>query len=204
MVRENPLQPHQRVLALTFMHGSRRRLDQRLSSIAALRGRYACMTIDSLADQLVAQWKSLCAHYGLHPEGFEETVACAATLLEDPLVANWLACSFPVVLVDEGQELTPARLRFVKALPAYVTLFIAADEFQCLSEEIDPAPFRDWFSTGRITPLQQVRRTNQQGLLNGAINLRAGAAPVNGPGLNIRYEFSNRRLSPSAIRCTGA
>ena len=74
------------------------------------------MTIDSLADQLVTRWKSLRAHYGLHPQGFEETVACAAKLLEEPVVANWLACSFPVVLVDEGQELTPARLRFVKAL----------------------------------------------------------------------------------------
>jgi len=37
---------HQRVLALTFMHGSRRRLEQRLSGLRDLRGRYTCMTID--------------------------------------------------------------------------------------------------------------------------------------------------------------
>jgi hypothetical protein len=100
-------------------------------------------------------------------------------------------------VVDEAQELTPARLRLVSALPAHVRLFIAADEFQCLTEGLDLGPFRDWFATGRITQLQEVRRTNQRGLLDGAMNLRAGRSPANGPGFNIRHVFNNN--APFAI-----
>ncbi|MBS0625121.1 MAG: ATP-dependent helicase, partial [Verrucomicrobia bacterium] len=191
-VTANPLQPYQQILALTFMHGSRRRLDQRLSLLPALRGRFCCMTIDSLAEQITGRWKSLCNHHGIQTGTFEETVACAAFLLEQPIVAHWVASSFPVVVIDEAQELTPARLRMVKALAGHTKCFAAADEFQCLDENLDPEPFRSWFATGNITQLTQVRRTGQQGLLNAAIALRAGAAPVNGAGLKIKYEFKNQ------------
>lgn len=191
-VEQNPLEPHQQVLALTFMHGSRRRLDQRLSAITSLRGRYCCMTIDSLAEQLVDRWRSLCAYHNLIPGTFEETVNCAARLVEEPIVSKWVASTFPVVVVDEGQDLTPARLRLVQALPPHVTFFVAADEFQCLNDEIDPVPFRNWFNTGRITSLEQVRRTNQPGLLDAATALRAGRAPVAGQGINIHYKFKNQ------------
>ncbi len=196
-VTGHPLEPHQQVLALTFMHGSRRRLDQRLSDIPSLRGRFSCMTLDSLAEQLVERWKSLCAHYGLVPGDFEETVNCAAQLLELPVVGQWLATTFPIVLVDEAQELTPARLRLVQALTQHAKCFVAADEFQCLNDQIDPALFRRWFVTGQITQLAQVHRTNQQGLLDAAVALRSGTAPANGPGLQIRYEFKNQ--APFAI-----
>jgi len=191
-VTSHPLKPHQQVLALTFMHGSRRRLDQRLSSIPSLRGRFSCMTIDSLAEQLVDRWRSLCIHHDLVPGNFEETVDSAAHLLEQRIVAQWLAATFPVVVVDEAQELTPARLRLVQAVVPHTQCFVAADEFQCLSDEIDPTPFRNWFATGQITQLTQVRRTNEQGLLDAAIALRTGMAPTNGPGLQIVYKFKNQ------------
>ena len=38
----HPLIEGQRVLALTFMHGARRRLSDRLRSVAALNGRVEC------------------------------------------------------------------------------------------------------------------------------------------------------------------
>jgi len=44
----SPLTDGQKVLALTFMHGSRRRLDDRLRTLRGLRGRFSCMTIESL------------------------------------------------------------------------------------------------------------------------------------------------------------
>src|SRR5438034_11376269 len=47
-----PLGDGQRVLALTFMHGSRRRVDDKLRGVAGLRGRYSCMTIDRFAWEL--------------------------------------------------------------------------------------------------------------------------------------------------------
>lgn len=52
-LREQPLALHERVLALTFMHGARRRLDSRLREIDGLAGRYQAVTVDSLAWRLV-------------------------------------------------------------------------------------------------------------------------------------------------------
>jgi hypothetical protein len=48
-LRERPLVAHERVLAVTFMHGSRRRLDARLGAIEVLAGRYEAVTLDSFA-----------------------------------------------------------------------------------------------------------------------------------------------------------
>jgi hypothetical protein len=44
-----PLAEGQKVLALTFMHGSRRRLEDRLRTVPGLRGRFSCITIDRFA-----------------------------------------------------------------------------------------------------------------------------------------------------------
>src|SRR3546814_2703741 len=52
------MQPHNRILALTFMHGSRRRLEERLAQPAETRGRVTCMTIDSFANHVVRRWQS--------------------------------------------------------------------------------------------------------------------------------------------------
>ena len=42
-----PLQEGQRVLALTFMHGARRRLNEKLRSVPGLKGRFECVTVDA-------------------------------------------------------------------------------------------------------------------------------------------------------------
>ena len=44
-----PLKEGQRVLALTFMHGARRRLNEKLRSVPGLKGRFECVTVDSFA-----------------------------------------------------------------------------------------------------------------------------------------------------------
>ncbi|UVC19296.1 hypothetical protein IHQ72_35920 (plasmid) [Mesorhizobium onobrychidis] len=49
----------QRVLALTFMHGARRRLNEKLRGIEGLRGKTECMTVDSFAQRLVRRWRGL-------------------------------------------------------------------------------------------------------------------------------------------------
>jgi hypothetical protein len=94
-------------------------------------------------------------------------------------------------VVDEAQELKVERLRILKALTGHVSLFVAADEFQCLDETLDTRPFSNWFQTGRITPLTVVHRTKHQGLLNAGVALRALQTPQAGPGLTISYEFKN-------------
>jgi hypothetical protein len=55
---------HERVLALSFMHGARQRLDSRLREINGLSGRYRAVTVDSFAWRLVQRWRRLAASLG--------------------------------------------------------------------------------------------------------------------------------------------
>ncbi|MCW2240419.1 AAA family ATPase [Azospirillum canadense] len=139
-----PLASGQRVLALTFMHGSRRRLDDRLRELGHA---YECATIDSFALRVVTRWRSLADHLGhalpLETE-YGTVCAVAAALLEQPSVVGWVAASHPIALLDEAQDLTEERLRIVRALEARLTLLVAADEFQCLNEGLRPNPFCSW------------------------------------------------------------
>lgn len=194
---QHPLEPHQRVLALTFMHGSRKRLDGRFREIAALRGRAVCMTIDSFAQSILRRWCSFAAANGLQADGFDQTCDVCGQLLESPVIAEWVACTFPVIVVDEAQELKPERLRILKALVPHVALFVAADEFQCLDDELDTAPFLEWFTTGRVDTLNIVHRTEKRGLLDAGIALRSLQSPQSGVGLRIEHKFPN--VMPFAV-----
>jgi hypothetical protein len=192
-VAVEPLATHQRVLALTFMHGSRRRLEAQFSALAGLRGRHTCMTIDSFAGHVVERWRSLATPHNAHAGNFNQTCDACGRLLEETQIAKWVAATFPVLAVDEAQELSPPRLRIIRALAPHVKLYVAADEFQCLDEDIDTAPFMTWFRTGRITSLTRFWRTSQKGLLGAAAALRASLPPPQtGPGFDIRYEFPNQ------------
>lgn len=189
----SPLAPHHRILALTFMHGSRRRLDERLSSLGLFRGLHVCMTIDSFALDIVRRWRTVVSSLGIQAGDFNQTCDAAGQLLEHPEIAQWVAASYPVILVDEAQELAPPRLRIIRALASHVALYVAADEFQCLDETIDTTPFMEWFHTGQIAPLTQVRRTSHQGLLDAALALRQGRSlPTHGSGLKITYQRPNQ------------
>ena len=53
----HPLAPGQRVLALTFMHGSRQRLAERLAKSSARR-HCECMTLDRFAWDICRRWRS--------------------------------------------------------------------------------------------------------------------------------------------------
>ena len=75
---------------------------------------------------------------------FDRVCEAAGLLLEQPLVGAWVASSFPIVLVDEGQDLKPERLRMLKALAGAVHALIAADEFQCLDQALRPNPLVAW------------------------------------------------------------
>jgi hypothetical protein len=185
------IQPHQRILALTFMHGSRRRLDERLAGAKETRGRSSCVTIDSFAGHVLRRWQATLPALP-QMDQFDEVCDACGTLLEREQVARWVARSFPIIALDEAQELKPCRLRMVKALTDHAEVYVAADEFQCLDETVDMGPFVDWFATGNIKRLAQVRRTSMQGLLEAGTALRQGQSPGSGPGLKIKYEFPNQ------------
>jgi hypothetical protein len=106
--------------------------------------------------------------------------------LEQPQVREWAATSFPVLLVDEGQDLKPQRLRILVALSGSTRTLIAADEFQCLDQALRPNPLVSWLQhAAEPETLVQVQRTNVAGLLAAATTIRNGQAPVNGQGFRI-------------------
>ena len=185
----HPLAEGQRVLALTFMHGARRRLSDRLRTVPGLAARVKCCTVDSFAWRIYQRWRGLAtvlAIPNLTEDSFDQVCDAAGLLLEQPQVRNWTAASFPIVLVDEGQDLRPQRLRMIVALEAATRTLLAADEFQCLDQTLRPNPLVAWIQEADETEtLVHVQRTNRPGLLAAATAIRGGNAPVNGQGFRI-------------------
>jgi hypothetical protein len=184
-----PLIEGQRVLALSFMHGARRRLSDRLQGVAGLKGRVECCTIDAFAWRLNRRWRSLAAALGIDPvpeNEFDAVCDAAGLLLEQPQVRSWTAASFPIVLVDEGQDLRPQRLRMLVALSVATPVLIAADEFQCLDQSLRPNPLVTWLgNAAEHETLVGVHRTNVGSLLAAATAIRNRRAPKNGQGFRI-------------------
>jgi hypothetical protein len=185
----HPLAEGQRVLALTFMHGARRRLSDRLKGVAGLAGRVQCCTVDAFAWRIYRRWRGLATALGIPAtteEEFDAVCDAAGLLLEQAEVRSWAAISFPIVLVDEGQDLRPQRLRMLVALSRATHALIAADEFQCLDQALRPNPLMTWLQNeAEPETLVHVRRTNVAGLLAAATAIRGSQAPVNGQGFRI-------------------
>ena len=179
-----PLQTGQKVLALTFMHGSRRRLEERLGLLQSLRRKTECTTIDSFAWHLFRRWRSLAAALGfvnIQPSEYERVCEAASALAQVKEVQGWVASTFPILVVDEAQDLTANRLDMVAGLANRLEVFVAADEFQCLTENLRPNPACAWLTqTCAPQELVQPRRTNVDELLNAARAIRAGEAPRSG------------------------
>jgi superfamily I DNA/RNA helicase len=186
---------HQRILALTFMHGSRQKLEENLTSHSVCKEfKRTVMTIDGFALKLVNQyWASLgykhpvaasadCAigpRY-LHRKtylSFDDVVTQAAHLLTFPAIRIGVMNSHPLVLIDEFQDCIGPRLEFVKALVRCAKLLVAADPFQYLAAEADECPATAWLAEAGNTiteahELQRIWRTDDQSILNAAEALR--------------------------------
>ena len=107
-------------LALTFMNGARRRLDARLGENPVFRRRFDCQTFDVFARTLATRRRSL-----ITPEmeaqaaalnEFDGPCALSATLLQYQAVQQWIARTFPLVLVDEAQDLDEYRAAILRGL----------------------------------------------------------------------------------------
>jgi hypothetical protein len=182
-LHEVPLRQGQRVLALTFMHGARLRLHEKLRGVPGLGRTLECVTVDSFAQRLLLRWRSLASVLG-HPafraDQYELQCDAAGALLERPEVAAWAEASFPIVLVDEAQDLRPERLRMVRALASCSFVLVAADEFQCLDPGLRPNPAVAWLRGAyRSEVLHRVRRTEVGDLLAAGQAIRHGQAPRN-------------------------
>lgn len=188
-VTREPLSHGQRVLGLTFMHGSRRRLQAQLEA-SSLRGRFECQTFDRFAWEVVRRWRSR-QEYDPPSElpgtasQYDITCAAAAHLLRLIDVTRWIARAFPIVLVDELQDCSIERLSIVQALAPAVRLFVAADEFQDLRSANENASIAWLRSQENVQELTKVHRTNRQGLVAAAVSIRSGSGPTNGVGFKI-------------------
>ena len=177
----SPLQEGQRVLALTFMHGSRRRLDERLGHIF----RREVATIDSFAWRLVRRWVSLASAIGfpnIEHGDHDKICEAAGVLLQRKEVCGWVAATFPVVIVDEAQDLSETRLNIVKGLSDRLEVLLAADEFQCLDQSLRDNPTCKWLKEEcpNNHELNLPRRTQITELLNAASAIRNGESPQSG------------------------
>jgi superfamily I DNA/RNA helicase len=171
----------QRVLAITFMNGARRRLETSLGKHRELVRRFECKTVDVFAQSLVARRRSQLTASGIEVPAaaqanpFDPKCFLAAHLLKSACVAKWVAASYPLVLIDEAQDLDAYRLPILQGLASSCSVLAAADEFQCLNDEIDASPVIAWLeSHGNTTRLDGSKRTTQSGILKAAQTVRNG------------------------------
>jgi superfamily I DNA/RNA helicase len=136
-LRDAPLMEGQKVLALTFMHGARMRLADRLAK-SSVRSRVECSTFDRFAWQICQRWRTRLRDTGVvlnHVDdhsGYEACCSAAGKLLAQSDVAGWLVARYPIVVTDEFQDCAGGRLEMLKALHGRARLLIAADDFQNL------------------------------------------------------------------------
>jgi len=184
-LNKNELKEHQSVLAMTRMHGSRRRLCQRLPS-PSLRSKLIVTTVDSFALRLVNRWRlSLGYNSPIVPgeEGtfmkdelgyratFDEIMKCAADLSASSLVAKTVANGFPLILVDEFQDCTGSQLSLIANLREYVDLILAADPFQALDGDESACEWARGLEGQefvQVTHLKRCERTDCHCLLEAA------------------------------------
>lgn len=183
-----PLSEHQHVLALTKMHGSRRRLRERLRGVPELRGRFEAVTIDSFAWRIITRWRSLARTLVPEelPETFDARCDLAGRLLEEAIVQKWVAASFPIVIIDELQDSKRAQLRVLRGLAVRCECIAAGDPFQDLDGESSCASVEWAREQGTVTVLETTHRTSNAGLLAAASALRNGQAVAVAGGFGLK------------------
>ncbi len=203
----------QKVLALTFMHGSRRRLHSRLTLIPGLRQRFTCCTVDSLAWQISRRWRSLArAVFGNvlgEADGFDATCEVAAALLNRDEVSQWVARTYPVVIIDELQDVRGNRLSVVRELTRVATVIAAADEFQDLNGGDGENEAVAWMHNNAIVHHLNVNhRTKSRALLSAGSAIRSGVdVPTGGdfrvkpmPSHHLAATYAALKLATSGTR----
>lgn len=188
------------VLAITFMHGSRRRLENQLKPIQRKGIRVCCQTIDSFCLNIFQRYKSylgvnLTIIVSDNPNenitqestiqiGINKIRENANQLLNFEIVREILGFSYPVVIVDEFQDCEGALLDVIKKLSECCGLFVAADDFQKLDDSPECVATEWLLQSIEVTNLEQIWRTNNSKILESAKALRTGIATKNGVQVN--------------------
>lgn len=188
---------HDSMLAITRMHGSRRRLVAKLAeSCPSLP--YAVTTIDGFALTIANRWRTALGYTRpIQPvsddvafsdtilgteAGFAQIVQAATRLLASATIKAVIRESYPLVMIDEFQDCHGPLLDFVKAIAACSHLLLAADDFQFLDSSVSGCPAIEWVrqaengGTAACTSLVACHRTSNQGILAAAKCLRDNTA----------------------------
>jgi len=179
LLKRQPLKEGQRVIGLTYMHGARRRLDERLQNAEGLSGRFVCTTFDSFAWHLLYRRRTLARELNgdvdkLVVTDFDAVCMHAASLLSNKPVCRWLGHTYPIVIVDELQDIKQGRLDILKELSGAICFIGAGDEFQDLFDTGPNAAVTWARSLCKPLPLDHCHRTRQPSLLEAAKLLRSG------------------------------
>lgn len=186
-------QKHEAVLALTFMHGSRKRLESNLKFVKSdFKVKYECSTIDSFALTILNKFRSYLSlskplNLSLNEADFEgqfeiqytlETIHNRTiTLLNYESVKTFISNSYPYIIVDEFQDCNGTLLEIVKLLTSATNVLIAADPFQQLSDT-EECEGMNWILENGFETFDLnaggVKRTRNSKILNTATCLRIG------------------------------
>lgn len=208
-VRGREWAPHEAIVGLTFMHGSRRRLHAKVRALRLPHIPVQCLTVDSFCLSLVRRFRrqlGMAEHLLVDPNAnagwhaverghrgsFAAIRQSAAELLKCEVVRTVLAASHPLLIVDEFQDCRGDLLDIVSELSSICTTFFAADDFQALEVAAPAVSALTWLvANASVTQLTEVRRTDAPAILNSAHALREGVSkrrcvevvPVTGAGL---------------------
>lgn len=184
------------LLAITFMHGSRRRLEEKLKPIQKKGINVNCMTIDSFCLNLLQRYRS---YLGVdraivvdedpnQKKDFEGRLHIgrniirefAGELLDFKIVRQVQSFSYPIIVVDEFQDCDGLLLEIVKKLNTCCELIVAADDFQNLNPS-DECIATKWLSESlELKKLEHVWRTNDSKILDSSVAIRSNVQTTNG------------------------
>lgn len=187
----------QKVLALTFMHGSRRRLEEKLRSIPEVKGKFSCQTIDSFAFGIVSRWKDLAISKGYQLPGdeleYDKVCQTCSDILGNESASNWVFALYPIIILDEFQDCNISRISIFSVLSNSCIILAALDPFQDLSAQSECHASTWLRGIGQEVALTQIHRTSQSGLISAFTSIRNGVFPGLGGsnGIFISYGHSN-------------
>lgn len=182
---------HNALLALTFMHGSRKRLTSKLSFLKKRKIKIECQTIDSFASSLVHRYRKaigLNSLLSVQPDlkqdfqkREDETLLSidyvrkkAAELLSLDRVKSCIRNAYPIILIDEFQDCEEELLSLIKVLAKVNPMLLAADDFQNLNSKELSCEAVEWLrENAAIVQLKDNHRTSSSQILNSAAALRS-------------------------------
>lgn len=201
LVAARPLVPGQRILALTKMHGARRRMDAKLNSAAGLeRSRADCFTVDGFALHVIRRWRDLLRNLvgtvTVADTEYDRHCELAGVLLRRTEVAGWVSRTYPIAVVDEFQDSKAGQVAMIDGLSRAAHCLCAADEFQDLSgATINDAV--EWArANGDVVTLAGNHRTAASGILDAAAALRS--TPPSGLAGGAHFKLESRPTVPTA------